>query len=540
MLTLCVCLFLALLQVGASAIYELYLNQSLSADVTIDVEACGPGLPNVYTCNTNPPAGVPACSNPFLPSRASHTGVATTNDPTHPGVARIVDRGVQTNAYFVAVAAEGTPPLAAGAVGGGEAATREALQQWAEQSQRKLQNGNGNWAYQVVLSSGQAAYLWSPAAAPGGKATLTVNVVEDGTSVNVSWPVPLIGDQNGANLRPAAGVTYTLYTAPGGFTAGGNPSGYVPQTSCGLIRYSGVSGIDPISVPPGQTWTTISGLNPNAYYEFNILAACDRACWALNGVAPHPEAKEQQQEVASARALGSSSSSKTSSLAAAAALATAAEAAAAAAEEADAAARTPAARAATHMYKDALLGHWALLDSHAEAYKYDGEGKRNVSFQPLAHPTPHPPEPAQLAPGLARRQLLGAGVPGYVTQRVAYAVAGAKTGAGGAAPTTDAFPVSAIVGIAVAVVAVAGAGFACVRYRRARFDATDYQYSSLDISSAMDTVSTPAFTRTGGGGGGVFNSINSYLRSPSAGSRPKGGLADSGFSEVEDRVSSFM
>lgn len=90
-------------------------------------------------------------------------------------------------------------------------------------------------------------------------------------------------------------------------------------------------------------------------------------------------------------------------------------------------------------------------------------------------------------------------------------------------------------------------------YRRAQFGDRSYQYSSLDVSSAMATISTPVDDRLGsiqggasyGGSSDRSSGFVSTIRNMFSGNNRMGGsgnkaLAESDYSTVEDAVSQYM
>lgn len=106
-------------------------------------------------------------------------------------------------------------------------------------------------------------------------------------------------------------------------------------------------------------------------------------------------------------------------------------------------------------------------------------------------------------------------------------------------------------GIVIGSLAVVAAAGCYVRIRRRRVAAAQGQYSRFDNIGGMDTISTPASTyvRSSGGimasirsvlsrpgGGGAGGSINN----PAYGVRPSGALADSSYSELDDRAAAYL
>ena len=244
---------------GTSAIIELFLNNSVAAapaNIQLDLDACGPGLPSLYVCRQNPAAGVAPCSNPFLPQPGTGTGgntaAASTAAGPVVGSVRLTDVGVAGQSYFLAIAADGAGP-------GGGAVT------WA--------------AYNIAMSSGVGALYLQP---PASVATL-VAPDADGTSVNVSWTPAAVAAPGGAAVD-AKLAQYYVYFAAGGFASNGNPQNLVATTACGLIRGAAVLSTDPAGpTARGTLWVSVTGLNPDTYYEFAVLAQCDAACFAAVG-----------------------------------------------------------------------------------------------------------------------------------------------------------------------------------------------------------------------------------------------------------------
>jgi hypothetical protein len=259
-------------QAGGVAVIEVLFNSSFSsqamkADITISLDSCGPGFQNVYVCRLNPPPGTQGCTNAFLPSPGTGTGgntlSASTSTGSIVGRARITDVGVAGQSYFISIAADGTNPS----------------------------GQQGVWAYDAKLSSGNSALFLLE-----GPYSTTVVPDATGISVNVSWTMARLGlGQNAAVSKPALLATYQVYAAMGGF--GSNPSlGIVPTTVCGLFRASSLLKIDAVSTGRGATSITVTGLQPSTYYEFAVVASCDRTCLASFGVESEEEEKGGEEE----------------------------------------------------------------------------------------------------------------------------------------------------------------------------------------------------------------------------------------------------
>ena len=147
----------------------------------------------------------------------------------------------------------------------------------------------------LTLSAGpNVTYLYPPANA---SVSVVVTGAGGGTTLNVSWSPPLIGDVGTPGVGvPAGGVTYLVYAAPVSFfdaaaaAAGGGvpPPVVVPTTACGLDFWGRVTGLQPVVVV-GATWAELADLAPNTAYQVNVAATCSNACWAANGlrVGPH-------------------------------------------------------------------------------------------------------------------------------------------------------------------------------------------------------------------------------------------------------------
>jgi hypothetical protein len=235
---------------GATSTVELFLDDvAARADITVTLQACGPGFPTLYVCN--PAAAPPAarCQEPSQPGAAGSSSLPPA--PTAGGgVAVLRDYGVSgTPAYFLGVGStSGAPPAAA-----------------------------GNWQYQLQVSSGPAWYLAPPAAG-----ALVVAPAPEGGALNVSWAPAALQDQEGRPARVApVGVTYFVYAARGGFAAG-DSGGAVATTACGLGRWSvsGAGAQPQAALTPDATTALVSGLAPGAAYGVNVVAVCDRGCWA--------------------------------------------------------------------------------------------------------------------------------------------------------------------------------------------------------------------------------------------------------------------
>jgi hypothetical protein len=111
-------------------------------------------------------------------------------------------------------------------------------------------------------------------------------------------------------------------------------------------------------------------------------------------------------------------------------------------------------------------------------------------------------------------------VPGYVTQRAVYAVAGATTGGSAGPPSaisTELGP-AGIAGVAGGGLALLACAAAVLLYRRGRAEGSASQYSTLDVGGAMATISTPA-----GGGGAFGGSVQSVYSAVPAGGGGGGG-----------------
>lgn len=251
---------------GRTATYELYLQPSNPLDVTMRVDACGPGFPSLYTCD--PSAGAAKkCGNPFQPGKADNSAAASTAGAAALGSATITTAGVTASNFFAAVAADTASASDADAV----VPMVPAFGQSAPET----------WGYALMLSVGPTVALWAPS-----PSTLAVESV--GTSVKVSWAAPVIGSATQPGTRVARGVTYVVYAAPGGFaqSAAGLTATVVPTTACGLIRWAsitgGVPGIEPPTSVTDALSATVNNLDPQMSYEINVMAVCDRACWLAN------------------------------------------------------------------------------------------------------------------------------------------------------------------------------------------------------------------------------------------------------------------
>lgn len=408
-----------------SSLFELYLNSSAQADITMDVDACGPGYPNVYVCNPNPANNAQPCTNPFSPGPNSGGTTMSGSTSAGGGTVRLVDQGVQASTYFIAVAADQTSASTSSSKG--------AVAVSSGVDQRLT-----TWAYNIMLSSGQTYYLLPPTSN-----AVVISQGENGVTYNISWAPAVIGDQEKRGLRNANAATYTVYAAPGGFTGGGNPSGFIPTTACGLIRWAALTKSETIGpTPRGSLSVEVTGLLPNTYYEFAVVAQCDRVCFGSTSVEAAAAAESEEQQV---------------------------------------------------------------------------------------------------------------GAPGYVTQWVAYGVSSTNTGSASGPPTEDAFPVAGIVGIVAGAAAIIGAAGACFYYKRGKLGDMSYQYNSLDVSSAMATISTPVDDHSGsiqagpparGAGAGFLSSLRSMISSATA--RKQGfdgvgtGLAEAEYSSIEDKVAGYL
>ena len=227
---------------GRAAVYELYLAPNPALSVTARLDACGPAQLNLYSCD--PSAAAPVrCANPFAPRAGDNSAAAAT--AAGGGTARLPAPAVTSSTYFLAVANDG---------GGSGAAA-------------------GPSSYSLTLSAGGAATLW-----PGTTSALTVTVAGD--VANISWAPARVGSPTAPGPGLASGVAYTVFAAPGGFAAA-SPAGVVPTTACGLLRWAAL--VPPSVAPPVSvvdTTETSLRLLSNTYYEFAVIAACDRACWA--------------------------------------------------------------------------------------------------------------------------------------------------------------------------------------------------------------------------------------------------------------------
>lgn len=411
---------------GSVNYYEAFLPGTPTF-LNITLEACGPAYPSLYLCDPSPANGASACDNSFTPSHASNTGALFTAAGAGRASASLV--GLTATALYGAVVADGAVDGPMGQVPAIGA------------------------QYVLTISSGASTtYLYPPSNA---SVVATVTGAGGGTTLNVSWAAPLIGNvmAPGAGI-PAAGVTYQVYAAPVSFAAsaaaaagGALPPVVVTTTACGLDFWSRVTS-QPAVVVVGQTWAELADLQPNTAYQVNVAAVCSNACWATNGVVTSPESMPRTLTAA-----GSES---------------------------------------------------------------------------------------------------GLGAPGYNTQRVAYALGSATTGAGGE-PVVTGTPVGVIAGaVSVTVLALAGALFGYCRYRRGK--AVDYsaQYDTLDVSAAMNTISTPTGTSTfvrsaSNAGSAILSSLRNLLQvvpsAASAGggySRPAAGMAESDYGEMDDRVAGYM
>ena len=104
--------------------------------------------------------------------------------------------------------------------------------------------------------------------------------------MSVSWAPAVIGvpggppEAAGGGGRPAVGLTYTLFAAPGGFAALGQP--VVATTACGLLRWAALSNdASPPTVVANATGVALR-LQANTEYEFAVMATCGPPCWAAS------------------------------------------------------------------------------------------------------------------------------------------------------------------------------------------------------------------------------------------------------------------
>jgi hypothetical protein len=500
---------------GASAGYELYLQPPAGgATLNARLEACGPGSPSLYVCDPST-AAKKKCNNPFQPSKTDNSGSGSTQMN---GVATLQAKGVTASNFFVAVAADtsNTVSTATSSVATTVSSAGDKQVKAVEPLHRTLQSAPATWGYTLLLSTGSTAQLY-----PGSPLTLTLSTA--GTTVNVTWAPATIGTSGTPGTTPAKGVQYLVYAAANGFAGSVSSLGttVVPTTPCGLIRWAslaaslpGASNNEaPIAVA-NQTFATFTNLQPETSYEFNVMALCDRTCWAVNYASADKEGKQ--------------------------------------------------------MIKQALLGHNAAADAEpftafelAEAERIHADREENAEKYLADYLALTPQAKLSLASSLSDF------APGYDTQRVAYSVTPGQTGPAGNAPTKAAFPVAGIVGITLSIVAVAGGAFAFYRYKRRRTEDGHMQYSTLNPTHAMDTISTSVDGISGGasgsGGGyvrpqqGLFSSIREWGTSSSRRSgtttssgratfpglatlttRPSQGLADSSYSELDDRANSFL
>jgi len=262
-------------QAGGVAVIEVLFNasfssQAMTADISISVDSCGPGFQNVYICRLNPAPGTQGCANAFLPAPGTGSGgntlSASTSTGSIVGRARLTDIGVAGQSYFIAIAADGSNPS----------------------------GQQGVWAYDAKLSSGGSAlYLLE------GPYSTTIVPDSTGISVNISWTSARLGrgrnpSAAAATSKPALLATYQVYAAIGGFQS--NPTlGIVPTTVCGLFRASSLLNIDAVSTGRGATSITVTGLQPSTYYEFAIVATCDRTCLASFGREGVEEEEEEER-----------------------------------------------------------------------------------------------------------------------------------------------------------------------------------------------------------------------------------------------------
>jgi hypothetical protein len=163
---------------------------------------------------------------------------------------------VSSNVFYLAVSADGKKLQDGGSLRGDVS----------------LGQNDVNWQYALMLSSGSANYLYPP----GVAATISYMT---GTSINVSWTSPFVGNEQGKNLVPANGLTYFVFAAARGFSAAG--ADIVTTTACGLSRWQAAARYEPNVVING-TWAVLTGLQPNTPYEVTVLAECGPVCWAAS------------------------------------------------------------------------------------------------------------------------------------------------------------------------------------------------------------------------------------------------------------------
>ena len=345
-----------------------------------------------------------------------------------------------------------------------------------------------------------------------------------------------------------------MFTAPGGFQAA-PVTGAVTSTACGLLFWSAFTNIQPVVVR-GRTYATVTGLTSNAAYEVNVVAVCDYACWKANGMAPlafpgaastnpnsapTPVSDDAAASAASASHLpvrgegarreeGTATMSTESGSGSGTALGAAEEEGAG--EEASAA-------ALLSSFLRVVGGGSASVSSAAAAAAASSvlsHSLSNIGGTPALGATP------------------------VSAQSVVYSSTPFVAGASGSI-TASSFPIAGIVGILLSVVVLAGGTFAYIRYARYAAGGRENQYASMDVSAAMNTISVPApgsspssssagaaaisSSSSAGGrgsGGGFMAGLRSFLSAPRTGGGVYGrtALADSDYSEMEDRAAAYM
>jgi hypothetical protein len=216
---------------GESAEYEVFLDPSTTqptTDIMLSVEACGPGLPDIYVCDSN-------CTDPFNPSATDNAFSAKTS--TSQGKAVITVTATKDSAIYAAVA---SPAEATG-------------------SAKFVFTAGANGPFVLVPSTEASA----PAVVLGASPL----------DIDVSWNPVLL--QSGTTRFTASKVLYEVLVGENGFTG----SGYVATTACGLRE---IAANNPVVISRttelDATSVNIGGLSAVTEYSANVIATCDATC----------------------------------------------------------------------------------------------------------------------------------------------------------------------------------------------------------------------------------------------------------------------
>ena len=240
------------------------LDGSRPGDLKMTLEACGQGAVALYATNPDT-CFLPTC-NPFNPGPGAATDVLRTQ-----GGASRPQAGGRDSRVMSAV----------------QAGSQVFARAFADNSTTRASDGSlgavgAGPSYNLIVSSGTSYYV--AGGIPGQTAGQIFVSLNSAGVTQISWSAAYIVDQNDQVVQPAVfgSVMYTLYIGLGGFNA---TPGAMAGSKCGLDNYVAAAGPSRTAIYGPTPYTNFS-VPPlaTAFYEMNVVAQCDRACWLANNL----------------------------------------------------------------------------------------------------------------------------------------------------------------------------------------------------------------------------------------------------------------